>query len=198
MELENIDLAVQKVSFDANTNTFINSLAGVSGSAASEELIHGLLDTGGTRRSGAVATGGRRTLARGAVLRALLREASGSSAVGGERNDLLARVARLGNDAPEAVNALFSRDDGEYAPTEVIRIDTDASAQRRVGELISVARHDQPQPCVPSMNSKRLLRLHALAGSVVAVISLDAHAQGTWKLDTRDATGPIAQVALPD
>ena len=48
------------------------------------------------------------------------------------------------------------------------------------------------------MNSKYRLQLQAIAGSVAVVIALGAHAQGTWKLDTRGATGPIAQVALPD
>jgi hypothetical protein len=109
--LEDRNPNAKNLSFDVNTNTntFTNSLNGMSGSAASEELVHGLLDAGGTRRSGAVATGGRRTLARGAVLRALLREASGRGAAGGQRNDLLARIAGLGNDAPAAVEKLFGQ-----------------------------------------------------------------------------------------
>lgn len=48
------------------------------------------------------------------------------------------------------------------------------------------------------MNSTRLLRLQIVTGTATALVALGAHSQGTWRLDTRGATGPIAQVALTD
>jgi hypothetical protein len=48
------------------------------------------------------------------------------------------------------------------------------------------------------MNSMLRLQLRAIAGSVFVVSAVGAHAQGAWRLDTRGATGPIAQVALAD
>ena len=48
------------------------------------------------------------------------------------------------------------------------------------------------------MSSTPHLRLQLFAGTVALVAACGAHAQGTWRLDTRGATGPIAQVALAD
>lgn len=48
------------------------------------------------------------------------------------------------------------------------------------------------------MNSKQRLQVQSIAGFLVAVSAFCAQAQGTWKLDTRAETGPIAQIALPD
>jgi hypothetical protein len=48
------------------------------------------------------------------------------------------------------------------------------------------------------MNSTQCLQFQAIAGTVAVLFAFGAHAQGTWKLDTRGETGPIAQVALAD
>lgn len=40
--------------------------------------------------------------------------------------------------------------------------------------------------------------VQAIAGLLAVSLALSASAQGTWRLDARSATGPIAQVALPD
>lgn len=42
------------------------------------------------------------------------------------------------------------------------------------------------------------LSLQLIAGTMAFVAASAAQAQGTWRLDTRGATGPIAQVALAD
>ena len=48
------------------------------------------------------------------------------------------------------------------------------------------------------MNSILCLARQAFAGVLTLTAAVGANAQGSWKLDTRGATGPIAQVALPD
>jgi len=48
------------------------------------------------------------------------------------------------------------------------------------------------------MRTKQRLRQQLFTGFAVALIAFDAHSQGAWRLDTRGATGPIAQVALAD
>ena len=48
------------------------------------------------------------------------------------------------------------------------------------------------------MNSKKRFQLQSVAASIAAATCIGAHAQGTWRLDTRGNTGPIAQVALAD
>ena len=48
------------------------------------------------------------------------------------------------------------------------------------------------------MNSISCLACQAFAGALTLTVAVGASAQGAWRLDTRGATGPIAQVALPD
>lgn len=107
--LENTAPSAPNLKFDASTGQFTNDITGVSGSSATQELLHGLLDPGRGGAGAGVALAGRRTLARGAVLRSLLREAGRESAPGGRRDGLLAGLARLGDDSPQAVRGLFSR-----------------------------------------------------------------------------------------
>lgn len=48
------------------------------------------------------------------------------------------------------------------------------------------------------MNTKLRLQLRLIAGTTMFCLAVSAHAQAAWRLDTRAATGPIAQVALAD
>ena len=56
----------------------------------------------------------------------------------------------------------------------------------------------RPRDTQIAMNSKQRLQVRAIAGSVIAIAALCASAQGSWKLDSRGAAGPIAQIALAD
>jgi len=99
--LENAGLDDSSISFDPASGVFKDS----TGAAVSRADINTLGAAGFGRR--AHASG--RTIARGAVLRALLREEGGQGAGGRRRDGLLAGLARLGSDAPQAVARLFSR-----------------------------------------------------------------------------------------
>jgi len=48
------------------------------------------------------------------------------------------------------------------------------------------------------MNSMNLLQLRAITVSAMAVLASAAAAQEIWRLDTRGASGPMAQIVLPD
>ena len=88
------------VSFDPGTGRF----KGGSGEELSRADIGSLAES--TDRG--TLTGGK-TLARTAVLRALVREEGGRGEGAGGRDGLLARIAKLANDSPQAVKGLFSR-----------------------------------------------------------------------------------------
>jgi hypothetical protein len=100
--LENAGLDDSSIRFDTGSDQFLDS-EGNALSRADLGLLAKETDLGRVRGAGG------RTLARRAVLRALLREASGAGEAGGGRNGVLARLAGLGSDAPQAVRALFSR-----------------------------------------------------------------------------------------
>ena len=88
------------VNFDPSTARF----RGPGGEELSRSEI-GAMATGAHRRT---LTGGK-TLARTAVLRALVREEGGRGEGARGRDGLLARLAKLANDSPQAVRGLFSR-----------------------------------------------------------------------------------------
>ena len=102
--------AAKNLSFDVESGQFTNTATGVSGGAVSQELLSGLVDGAGEGGSGGLAAGGGRTLARTAVLRALLRQEGREGAAGGQRDGLLARLAGLADDHPASVaGTLYSR-----------------------------------------------------------------------------------------
>lgn len=111
--LENALPSARQLSFDVRSGKFTNDATGVSGGSPTEELLHGLTDSRGSGGSAGLALAGRRTLARGAVLRALVRETGREGAAGRGRDGLLARIAGLGDDAREAARGIFySRESG--------------------------------------------------------------------------------------
>ena len=112
--LENEFPAARNLTFDVSTGQFTNRTTGVSGGAVSQELLRGLADGAGGGAGAGLATGGGKTLARGAVLNALLREPGGAGAAGGQRDGLLARLAGLADDQRAALAGTFySRVDGD-------------------------------------------------------------------------------------
>lgn len=94
--------------YDATARRFTNTRTGVSRGAADEELLAGLHDGRRAVAGTGLETAGRRTLARGAVLRALVREEGREGAAGGRRDGLLARLAGIGDD-PGAAGLFYSR-----------------------------------------------------------------------------------------
>jgi len=112
--LDNEFPAARNLTFDVSTGQFTNRTTGVSGSAVSQELLRGLADGSGGGAGADLASGGGKTLARGAVLNALLRGPGGAGATGGQRDGLLARLAGLADDQRAALaGAFYSRADGD-------------------------------------------------------------------------------------
>lgn len=109
--LENAFPAFNKIDFDVSTVEFRNA---ESGSVILRQNLGrriARLRSQGDRALGVARAGGE-TVARGAVLRALLREAGRAGATGGQRAGLLDRLARLGDDAPEATRKVFYKRGG--------------------------------------------------------------------------------------
>lgn len=97
-----------QLTFDPATRQFTNSATGATGPAAAQELLPGD-DARGAGAGRPVALAGRRTLARGAVLRALVREeGAGLEGTDGRRDGLLARLAGIADD-PAAAGIFYSR-----------------------------------------------------------------------------------------
>ena len=104
--LENAGLDDTVISFDLAAGEFRDA-NGATISRADIGVLAAATDAGWIRGAGG------RTLARAAVLRALLREARGEGAAGGRRDGVLARLARLGSDPGSPVGGLFySRAEG--------------------------------------------------------------------------------------
>lgn len=158
--LENAGLDDSSIRFDPGTGNFLDSADqpidrnGIDAVAASMRSRDDASGHSGVRvqsvagdaaiRSTAGALAGGRTLARGAVLRALLREEGAGSEAGGRRDGLLARLARLGSDAPQALKWLFSRQaEDTSAPADVPAIkrmvETVSATWRADGPSVFVA-----------------------------------------------------------
>lgn len=106
--LDNAFPSAKKIDFDAAAGQFRNAdTGGPVERLALAERVRARRSDGASGAS--MGEAGGRTLARGAVLRALLREESAGSGGEGRRDGLLARLARLGSDSPQAVDALFSQ-----------------------------------------------------------------------------------------
>ena len=105
--LENAMPSSRKLDFDVNTGQFINA---ENGRPVQRVSVDRSVDRSWASGMAAGANAGRKTIARAAIWRSLLRE-SGSESVGrdGRRDGLLARLAKLAADRPQAVEHLFSR-----------------------------------------------------------------------------------------
>ena len=104
--LDNALPTSKNLDFDVNTGQFLDVSDG-----GRRVVSRGAADRAGDRAaaSGAAdsAVAGRRTLERGAVLRALLRDEGGTGKPDGQRDGLLARLAGLASNAPEATRGIF-------------------------------------------------------------------------------------------
>ena len=100
--LENPGYDDSLISFDASTERFRDS----GGEAISRADINAL---SAATNLGARAHAGGKTIARAAILRALLRESSGESQGARGRDGILARLAKLASDRSQATDGLFSR-----------------------------------------------------------------------------------------
>lgn len=114
--LDNAMPSARTLDFDANAGRFSDRSRG------GRHVPRRAVDAAGRRAAQAGKTAravaGSRTLARGAVLRALLREESREGEAGGRRDGVLARLARLGSDASQEVKGIFyaRRDDLSARP----------------------------------------------------------------------------------
>lgn len=97
--LENAGYGDSVVSFDPGTGQFRDS--------GGEELSRAGLEAVASSGLGRTTLAGGRTLARGAILRALLREEGREGQGSRGRNGLLAGLAKLGSDASAAVGGVF-------------------------------------------------------------------------------------------
>ena len=133
--LENAGVNDASLTFDAASGTFLDAAGNPvsrEGIAAVAAKIRARDDAGqhtgdgvqpvqgdaGVRSAGGALVGGK-TLARAAVYRALLREASGAGGgADGRRDGILARVASLASNSPPTVARLFdlSRKGGDHTP----------------------------------------------------------------------------------
>lgn len=123
--LDNATNASDRLTFDPATGRFRD------GTGAEVQIARGA--SAGGRMGGyprvARALAGSRTLARAAVWRALLREGGREGEAGGRRDGLLARLARLANDRPQALAGLFKLGQRESTGLTVTGV------QRAVDEL---------------------------------------------------------------
>ena len=118
--LENAGLDDTSISFDPASGQFRDS----NGKALGRDGIDAGVEAGLGR--GALAGGS--TIARGAVWRALLREAGAEGQAGGRRDGLLARLARLAGDHGEATQGVFYSRDGVGASDALSLADVGAAA----------------------------------------------------------------------
>lgn len=143
--LDNAGYGDESIRFDLD--------AGVYRDSGGQELSRADIDALAASGLGRGANAGGRTLARGAVLRAVLREGGRDGAAAGRRNGLLAAVAKLRNDAPQAVEGLFSRGAGTATP-EALRqalsaeFGADTVAALESAGLLNIA--DTPRAGIPS------------------------------------------------
>lgn len=168
--LDNQYPSSKNLAFDPDTGTFTDErsaaarqavpgsrLAGSAAVQSVEQSQSGLAQSGvGARREGSHASQsltGRRTAARGAVLRALVREEGGrGEGADGGRADLLARIVRLAADHPQAVRGIFySRDAGAADGQRVEDVAAQAAEQSRSWNNAPpiVAVRDLQDPKVP-------------------------------------------------
>lgn len=100
--MENAGYDDTVISFDPGTGRFRDS--------GGQELSRAGIEALASADLGRGADAGGATLARAAVFRALLREEGGAGPAGGRRDGLLARLAGLADDSPQAVKGiLYSR-----------------------------------------------------------------------------------------
>ncbi len=100
------------ITFDAGSGTFRDS----DGQEMARASIDDLADFTGLGRE---ANAGGTTLARGAILAAISREERGTGAAGGRRDGLLAELARIRSDSPEATHKIFySRSSAQFSRAE--------------------------------------------------------------------------------
>ena len=143
--LDNAGYGDESIRFDLD--------AGVYRDSGGQELSRADIDALAASGLGRGANAGGRTLARGAVLRAVLREGGRDGAAAGRRNGLLAAVAKLRNDATQAVEGLFSRGAGTATP-EALRqalsaeFGADTVAALESAGLLTIA--DTPRAGIPS------------------------------------------------
>lgn len=107
--LDNAFPDAAKIDFDERTGQYLNIQ---TGSPVDRDRLVGYASALRGRVGNPLqkAVAGGRTVARGAVWRALLRKrGSENGGVGRERNGLLAALAKLGSNTPKAVRQLFSR-----------------------------------------------------------------------------------------
>jgi predicted GNAT family acetyltransferase len=130
--LENAGYDDSLISFDASTGSFRDS-GGQELSRADIDSLSKATDLGSAGLAGG------RTLARGSVLRALLREESaGAQGQDGQRDGLLARAARLRSDSPEATRELFQGSEG-VTPRAQIAFPADIAGSPSVISLLAGA-----------------------------------------------------------
>lgn len=110
--LDNAFPTSKNLDFDVDTGQFLD-VSGGGRRIVSRGAVDRAGNAAGARRAADVAVAGSRTLARGAVLRSLLRDEGGTSQGTGQRDGLLARLAGLAGNFGEATKGLFySRTDG--------------------------------------------------------------------------------------
>ncbi len=113
--LENRFPDIKKVDFNADRGIFVNAATGgrlsldALGRRVNQRRSEG-------DRAVAAAAVGRRTLARGVLLRSLLREASGSGTAGGGRDGLLARLVVIASNAGSPAQKIFYSRSGVESP----------------------------------------------------------------------------------
>lgn len=133
--LENRFPDIKKVDFNAATGQFVDAQ---SGKPISRLALGRRVNQLRSRGAGPVAEAeaGRRTVARGVVLRSLLREEGRAGEAGGRRDGLLDRLARVGSNAGAATKGIFY-DRADVADSEPslrladtpAKVDTGAYAQ---------------------------------------------------------------------